>query len=824
MAAVDLGRPDDARARARRRARPRTAYASFSSSKPRVTPFAARWAAERGRRTAKWHQSPADSGQGSSCGQGASVNATRAEHGIAGGEDAAVAVRRARLEEDRRVAGPLPEAIARRPRRPRAAARSGRRRRARDRHGSPRRRRHHPRPRSPRAAARTGAAAASARPARVMAGSISTSVACSSPGQTAAAAHVATPGPAPASSTVRGRQSGRCSASRESTKTAAAYVAGARVRDVRGDVGVGPGRARRRCALASRYASESRARRGLDLAAPDARDELVRRRAQLVRQVGADGRYAAASSPDAGPGRALPRSGSPRTRSAPARSPATSASVASAGSSTATREEREQQTGRHEPLPVQRADVPQPEEDVRERDTGRRRRRAPPRARAPAGRRHAPSVFFMRDGDEDDSRHHRQVQVAVGVPRHRQLRLARRSRAAAARRRSRRRRSRATRARRRRRGRAPRRRRRPRRETFVAPSPSATIDSPRAMMTISPCRSAKWPGDSRQPRPPPMYGAAQVRDDQRERPDRDLGRPSSPAATKSRPTPTAEPIASRATAASRSRSPAARDGVEREVRNPHERVGAGEEERVVAERVRHGQRRDQHRRHRPEHDEPHGAFLRVDRVRQPGVRGPGPPEHAEDEQAASEAAPGRVVLINPVTCVIAKTKIRSKKSSSGVTRSSPEPPSTGLHRHASRIYRRGSDARRGSRDPSTASLGGARSAAFRRRSMRSRPAATRWRRRRRRGRSCCRARRARCRSSLAAVPVHLALSLGWAFVLCKGRVRGAVPGAAAGLAIAALDLGVVGRRLPRIRALPLAPQVADHVAYGAVVGLVLARR
>ena len=75
----------------------------------------------------------------------------------------------------------------------------------------------------------------------------------------------------------------------------------------------------------------------------------------------------------------------------------------------------------------------------------------------------------------------------------------------------------------------------------------------------------------------------------------------------------------------------------------------------------------------------------------------------------------------------------------------------------------------------------------------------------------------------AAVPVHLTLSLGWAFVLCKGRVRGAVPGAAAGLAIAALDLGVVGRRFPRIRALPLAPQVADHVAYGAVVGFVLAR-
>jgi hypothetical protein len=46
----------------------------------------------------------------------------------------------------------------------------------------------------------------------------------------------------------------------------------------------------------------------------------------------------------------------------------------------------------------------------------------------------------------------------------------------------------------------------------------------------------------------------------------------------------------------------------------------------------------------------------------------------------------------------------------------------------------------------------------------------------------------------------------------------------AGLGIAALDLGVVGRRVPRIRGLPLGPQIADHVAYATVVGVVLARR
>ena len=84
----------------------------------------------------------------------------------------------------------------------------------------------------------------------------------------------------------------------------------------------------------------------------------------------------------------------------------------------------------------------------------------------------------------------------------------------------------------------------------------------------------------------------------------------------------------------------------------------------------------------------------------------------------------------------------------------------------------------------------------------------------------------RRRLLLAAVPVHLALSLAWAWGIALLAPRGReVPfGAAAGLAIAALDLGVIGRRFPRIRALRPLPQVADHVAFGLVVGLVLARR
>jgi hypothetical protein len=75
----------------------------------------------------------------------------------------------------------------------------------------------------------------------------------------------------------------------------------------------------------------------------------------------------------------------------------------------------------------------------------------------------------------------------------------------------------------------------------------------------------------------------------------------------------------------------------------------------------------------------------------------------------------------------------------------------------------------------------------------------------------------------AAVPVHLALSFGWAVALDRAGVRGARRGAVAGLAIAAVDLTLAAHFVPRIRALPLLPQLADHAAYGAIVGHVLAR-
>ncbi len=78
----------------------------------------------------------------------------------------------------------------------------------------------------------------------------------------------------------------------------------------------------------------------------------------------------------------------------------------------------------------------------------------------------------------------------------------------------------------------------------------------------------------------------------------------------------------------------------------------------------------------------------------------------------------------------------------------------------------------------------------------------------------------------AAVPVHLALSVGWAFVLDRILPRGAelAGGLAGGLAIAALDLGVIGRRIPAVRKLPQGRQWADHVAYGLTVGAVLRAR
>jgi hypothetical protein len=73
----------------------------------------------------------------------------------------------------------------------------------------------------------------------------------------------------------------------------------------------------------------------------------------------------------------------------------------------------------------------------------------------------------------------------------------------------------------------------------------------------------------------------------------------------------------------------------------------------------------------------------------------------------------------------------------------------------------------------------------------------------------------------AAVPLHFVLSLGWSAVLDRAGVRGARAGAVAGLAIGALDLAVAARLFPRVRALPVAPQLADHAAFGAIAARLL---
>jgi Polyketide cyclase / dehydrase and lipid transport len=81
------------------------------------------------------------------------------------------------------------------------------------------------------------------------------------------------------------------------------------------------------------------------------------------------------------------------------------------------------------------------------------------------------------------------------------------------------------------------------------------------------------------------------------------------------------------------------------------------------------------------------------------------------------------------------------------------------------------------------------------------------------------------------VLAHSALSLGWATGLAAlwppgaGIAASAVTGALVGVAIAAVDLGVIApQRFPAVAALPIAAQVADHAVFGALVGATLAWR
>ena len=83
----------------------------------------------------------------------------------------------------------------------------------------------------------------------------------------------------------------------------------------------------------------------------------------------------------------------------------------------------------------------------------------------------------------------------------------------------------------------------------------------------------------------------------------------------------------------------------------------------------------------------------------------------------------------------------------------------------------------------------------------------------------------RGRLLISAAVTHGAISLFWGLVLVRvlPRRHPVLAGTAAGLAIAALDLGILGRRIEPIRRLRLGPQLADHAVYGAAVGAVIAR-
>jgi hypothetical protein len=77
---------------------------------------------------------------------------------------------------------------------------------------------------------------------------------------------------------------------------------------------------------------------------------------------------------------------------------------------------------------------------------------------------------------------------------------------------------------------------------------------------------------------------------------------------------------------------------------------------------------------------------------------------------------------------------------------------------------------------------------------------------------------------LLGAAVHVVVSAGWTVVLAevsRRRRLGVLGGAAAGLAIAALDLAVAARHFPAIRGLPQLPQWADHVAFGVILGALL---
>jgi hypothetical protein len=69
----------------------------------------------------------------------------------------------------------------------------------------------------------------------------------------------------------------------------------------------------------------------------------------------------------------------------------------------------------------------------------------------------------------------------------------------------------------------------------------------------------------------------------------------------------------------------------------------------------------------------------------------------------------------------------------------------------------------------------------------------------------------------------MSLLVGEALARLLPKRRSVIWGGVGGLCIGTFNLGVIGRRLPAIRALSLGPQLADHVAFGALFAAVVDR-
>jgi hypothetical protein len=72
--------------------------------------------------------------------------------------------------------------------------------------------------------------------------------------------------------------------------------------------------------------------------------------------------------------------------------------------------------------------------------------------------------------------------------------------------------------------------------------------------------------------------------------------------------------------------------------------------------------------------------------------------------------------------------------------------------------------------------------------------------------------------------VGISVAFGEAFARTLPQRRSVLWGAAAGLAIGVINVGIIGRRFPAIKALPLIPQLADNTAFGVVFAAVADRR